>query len=66
MISMRHTVPSRLFLLALGAALAGCAVGPAYERPDPLQAGAALPGAYKEAEGWVPAAPADALERGPW
>lgn len=66
MISMRHTVPSRLSLLALAAALAGCAVGPAYERPDPLAASAALPGAYKEAEGWVPAAPADALERGPW
>lgn len=66
MITMPTTLPIRLSLLALAAALAGCAVGPAYERPDPLLAGAALPGAYKEAEGWVPAAPADALERGPW
>ena len=66
MIHMRHTLPTRLTLLALAAFLTGCAVGPAYERPDPLQAGATLPGNYKEAEGWVPAAPADALERGPW
>jgi len=66
MIPMRHTLPTRLTLLALAAFLTGCAVGPAYERPDPLQAGATLPGNYKEAEGWVPAAPADALERGPW
>ena len=67
---MRQQLPFRLSLLALAGALAttlaGCAVGPAYERPDPLAAGAALPGSYKEAEGWVPAAPADALERGPW
>ena len=66
MIPMRHTLPTRLTLLALAAFLTGCVVGPAYERPDPLQAGATLPGNYKEAEGWVPAAPADALERGPW
>lgn len=70
MTTMRQQLPFRLSLLALAGALsatlAGCAVGPAYERPDPLAAGAALPGAYKEAAGWVPAAPADALERGPW
>jgi len=41
--------------------LAGCAVGPAYQRPTTPE-----PGAYKELQGWVPAAPADALERGPW
>jgi len=39
----------------------GCAVGPTYQRPT-----AATPVAYKEAQNWVPAAPADALERGPW
>ena len=51
-------------LLALAALLAGCAVGPTYERPA-----IASPSAWKEApaaEGWLPAAPADALERGPW
>jgi NodT family efflux transporter outer membrane factor (OMF) lipoprotein len=51
----------RLTLLALAASLAGCAVGPAYQRPTTPQ-----PAAFKELEGWVPAAPADALERGPW
>ncbi|MFT5643635.1 MAG: NodT family efflux transporter outer membrane factor (OMF) lipoprotein [Janthinobacterium sp.] len=52
----------RLLALSVGAALvAGCAVGPAYEQPDTVQ-----PGAYKEAEGWLPAAPADTLARGPW
>lgn len=56
----------RLHLIALAAALAstfvaGCAVGPAYQRPTTPE-----PAAFKEAEGWVPAAPADALERGPW
>ena len=50
--------------LALAAVLAGCAVGPVYERPL-----AAVPAAWKEApaaEGWLPAAPADLLDRGPW
>jgi NodT family efflux transporter outer membrane factor (OMF) lipoprotein len=39
----------------------GCAVGPAYKVPA-----TPAPGAFKEAAGWSPAAPADALERGPW
>ncbi|RZL94408.1 MAG: efflux transporter outer membrane subunit [Variovorax sp.] len=50
--------------LALAALLAGCAVGPRYERPA-----IASPSAWKEApaaEGWLPAAPADALDRGEW
>ena len=46
-------------LLAL--ALGGCAVGPTYQRPTVPEVSQ-----FKEAEGWVPAAPADALERGPW
>lgn len=45
--------------------LAGCSVAPRYQVPD-----TALPGGYKEtpaaAEGWLPAAPADGLDRGPW
>lgn len=55
---------STLTALAAAAALSACAVGPRYERPA-LDA----PSAWKEApaaEGWLPAAPADALERGPW
>ena len=44
--------------------LAGCAIGPHYETPT-----AANPAAFKEAPaaaGWLPAAPADALDRGEW
>ena len=41
--------------------ISGCAVGPNYQRPTAPDAAA-----FKEAEGWVPAAPADALERGAW
>jgi NodT family efflux transporter outer membrane factor (OMF) lipoprotein len=60
--AMRHTIPTRLQSIALAACLlSGCAVGPAYHRPATPE-----PPAYKEAQGWAPAAPADALERGPW
>ncbi|ALK99727.1 RND transporter [Massilia sp. WF1] len=60
---MRTTFTLRSSFIALAAAamLAGCAVGPSYQRPT-----APEPAAYKELQGWVPAAPADALERGPW
>ncbi len=53
----------RLTALALALALAGCAaVGPTYQRPA-----VDTPVAFKEGLGaWVPAAPADTLERGPW
>jgi NodT family efflux transporter outer membrane factor (OMF) lipoprotein len=47
-------------LLAIGL-LSGCAVGPAYKLPSTAQ-----PAAFKEAGPWMPAAPADTLERGPW
>lgn len=46
---------------ALAVLITGCAVGPTYERPSTPEVSS-----FKEAEGWVPAAPADALERGPW
>lgn len=52
--------PSIVLVLAL--ALAGCAIGPVYERPA-----VETPQAFKEGRGeWVRAAPADMLERGPW
>lgn len=60
---LRRAAP-RLALLPLVAAvllLGGCAVGPNYERPSTAQADR-----FKAADGWVIAAPADALERGPW
>lgn len=52
-------------LLAVAALLSACAVGPDYRRPE-----VSSPAAFKEAPqaeaGWFPAAPADALDRGPW
>ena len=53
-----------LLALAAALALAGCAnLAPKYEVP----AIAEMPAAFKEGRGaWVPAAPADTLERGPW
>ena len=56
----------RLGAVATAAALAGCAVGPDYQRP-----GAPVPAAYKEATTaagatWLAAAPADTLDRGNW
>jgi NodT family efflux transporter outer membrane factor (OMF) lipoprotein len=61
--TMRTTVIFRAVntaLLAVGV-LSGCAFTPAYERPATPQ-----PAAFKELQGWAPAAPADALDRGPW
>ncbi len=54
-------------LMAGAIGLQGCAIGPDYERPA-----IATPAFYKEAPEqaggatWLPAAPADALERGDW
>lgn len=45
----------------LPALLSGCAVGPAYQQPA-----APSSAAFKEAEGWVAAQPADAIERDRW
>lgn len=51
----------RKILGVMTLALAGCATGPAYQKP-----GAPLSAEFKEAQGWQPAAPADLLEKGPW
>ncbi len=61
---MMAMLPRRSLLLALPAVLAGCAVGPRYARPD-----TGFAAAFKEApaaDGWVPAQPGDALDRGDW
>lgn len=60
---MSHSMPPfRLLALAACACLASaCAIAPAYVRPSLPE-----PATYKEAQGWLPAAPADTLERGPW
>ncbi len=51
--------------LAALAALTACATGPAYQLPSPP-----APASFKEAPDgaatWFPAAPSDALDRGPW
>lgn len=41
--------------------LAGCSVGPDYQRPS-----MAMPVHYKEARGWQPATPRDAQSKGEW
>jgi NodT family efflux transporter outer membrane factor (OMF) lipoprotein len=56
--SLRHFRISSALLIAL---LSACAVGPTYQRPS-----APTSPTYKEAQDWVVAAPADALDRGPW
>ena len=65
---MKHFRACRLHAVLLSviaaATLTACAVGPVYEPPA-----VASPAAWKEApaaEGWLPAAPADGLDRGPW
>jgi len=69
MMPMQMSTSLRLTVLALALGLGGCAIGPAYERPAALPAGP-VPESYKGVNaplpGWAPAAPADALERGPW
>jgi len=56
---------TRALAVAVGLAVAGCAVAPPYQVPS-----TPAPAAFKEAptDGalWLPAAPADALERGDW
>lgn len=53
---------SRSAVLVLALALAGCATGPTYQKPE-----VETPAAFKEGQGqWVRAVPADTLERGPW
>jgi NodT family efflux transporter outer membrane factor (OMF) lipoprotein len=42
-------------------AVAGCEVGPDYQKPS-----APTPAAFKEQAGWKPSEPQDAVDRGPW
>jgi NodT family efflux transporter outer membrane factor (OMF) lipoprotein len=48
-------------LFSTTAVLAACEVGPNYHRP-PVE----TPPAFKEADGWTPAQPADGVDRGDW
>lgn len=65
---MMHTVKHASALLTLLLTLAGCAVGPSYERPT-----VATPAAFKEAAispqeagNWTPAQPSEDVLRGAW
>ena len=61
---MSKYAPFRLSLIACAVLIAGCSVSPTYKAPEVAQ-----PAQFKEAPSaanWQPAAPADALERGPW
>lgn len=55
--SSLRRIPALVFALLT----AGCALTPPYQQPP-----VATPAAFKEAQGWVPAEPADALDRGAW
>jgi len=57
---MIHTARKSSLFVGLSL-LAGCAVGPNYQRPK-----APVPPAFKEADGWKQATPADAGDRGHW
>jgi NodT family efflux transporter outer membrane factor (OMF) lipoprotein len=61
----RRTLPARRWraaaALTISAALAGCMVGPNYERPS-----APVTPAFKEAAGWRPSDPADGIDKGAW
>ena len=60
---MNHRIkPGRVAAaVALALSMSGCAVTPPYQAPAVAQ-----PDAFKEAQGWAPAAPADTLDKGPW
>jgi len=65
MMPMKNNKNIALLATTLSLLLSACAVGPDYQRPS-----VATPAGFKEAPaadaGWLPAAPADALDRGPW
>lgn len=56
-----NTPTARAALLCALATLAGCAVGPDYQRPE-----VAAPAQFKESQGWKMAEPQDEAPRGSW
>jgi len=62
----RKRALSALCAAAVATALAGCAVGPDYKKPDVAGTDAYKDDAWKEQAGWKPAQPADVVERGAW
>ncbi|MGV3653894.1 MAG: efflux transporter outer membrane subunit [Noviherbaspirillum sp.] len=58
---LARRVARAAFAWILGLAVAGCAVGPDYRRPQ-----VDTPAAFRHAEGWKAAEPADTVGQGPW
>ena len=61
MVGAKLNYPKASLIMAACASLTGCLAGPDYHRPS-----LATPAAFKEAEGWAPAHPADAADRLDW
>ena len=61
MLGAKLNSPKAGLIVAACASLTGCLAGPDYHRPS-----LATPAAFKEAEGWAPAHPADAADRLDW
>jgi outer membrane protein TolC len=58
---MKPMTQSKSLVSLIALLLAGCTVGPNYQRPS-----AVISANFKEAAGFAPAAPADTLDRGDW
>ena len=61
MVGAKLNYPKASLIMAACASLTGCLAGPDYHRPS-----LAMPAAFKEAEGWAPAHPADSADRLDW
>ena len=59
--SARPSLGAPLAAALLALSLSGCLVGPNYQRPT-----APIAPRFKEAEGWRPAHPVDAIDKGAW
>ena len=59
--AMRHRPIDILLIVILPLFAGACTVGPDYKRPEAI-----VPVRYKEDDGWKPAQPADAIDRGAW
>ena len=59
----RHDAPASRYRRrrSLAMAVSGCTVGPDYQRPS-----APISPSFKEAAGWTPSHPADAIDKGAW
>ena len=68
-LAVARFIISSLFVVILVLLLAGCTVGPKYVKPSaPMTATykEEPPAAFKEADQWQPAHPADQTNRGNW